>query len=188
MEDLNAWMEADTNNVDTVLPDHAALHLRLQRAEAAVRRLNSWAEVKEQQLCEMRRALARLPRGHSSLEARLQRDWGSLPIEKSVEAFRAQWAQPSSDQTGSGVLVRLPYMTATLSVLIDAMYTFWADCDHDRPPKSLIVAQAIDEHLGFNSQLNGEASRSAQAYASAIRPDWVKEADNRHHCRPRGRR
>jgi hypothetical protein len=188
MEDLNAWMAAGRKNVDTVPPDRAALHLRLQRAEAEVRRLNSWAEVKERQLCELRRALACLPMVHASFEDCRQQDVGSPRIVKPVEAFQAQWTQSSSDQPGPGVVVRLPYVTATLAVLFDAMYTFWADCDHDRPPKSLIVAQAIDERLGFNSQLNGEASRSAQAYASAIRPDWVKEADNRHHCRPRGRR
>ncbi|MFX1671572.1 hypothetical protein PWR63_04615 [Paraburkholderia sp. A2WS-5] len=188
MKDLNAWTAAGMKNVETAPPDHALLHLRLQRAEAEVRRLNNWAEVKERQLCELRSALGCLPMVHASLEAGLQQDLGSLRIVTPVEEAQAQWNQSSSDGTGPGVVVRLPYVTSILSVLFDAMYTFWADCDHDRPPKSLIVAQTIDERLGFNSQLNGEASRSAQAYASAIRPDWVKEADNRHHCRPRGRR
>ncbi|MDE1011672.1 MAG: hypothetical protein OSB38_39020, partial [Paraburkholderia fungorum] len=63
-----------------------------------------------------------------------------------------------------------------------------AECDHDHFPKSATVARAIDERLGLSSQANGEASRSAQAYASAIRPDWIKEGDNRHHCRPAGMR
>jgi hypothetical protein len=84
--------------------------------------------------------------------------------------------------------VKLPYVTSILSVLFDAMRTFWADCDHEHPPKSATVALAIDERLGLSSQQSGEASRSGQAYASAIRPDWVKEADNRHHCRPPGMR
>ncbi|HKU00275.1 MAG TPA: hypothetical protein VJS30_27645 [Paraburkholderia sp.] len=188
MKDFNAWITPSTKNADTAPPDHALLHLRLQRVEAEVRRLNNWAEIKERQLCELRRALAYLPMVHAPPEVGLQKDLGSLRIVKPVKEAQAQWTQSSSDETEPGVVVRLPYVTSILSVLFDAMYTFWADCERDRPPKSLIVAQAIDERLGFNSQLNGEASRSAQAYASAIRPDWVKEADNRHHCRPRGRR
>lgn len=104
-----------------------------------------------------------------------------------VEELHMECHRSGSDPTEHAiVVVTLPYVTSTLSVLFNAMRTFWADRDH--PPKSTTVAHAIDEHLGLSSQANGEASRSGQAYASAIRPDWVKEADNRHHCRPAGGR
>ncbi|MEX3916456.1 hypothetical protein AB4Y43_09495 [Paraburkholderia sp. BR10872] len=168
-----------------VTPSHlAAPDLRLQRAETEVRRLTRCMETKDRQLGELRKALAHSATVHYSVEDRLQRELDCLRIMMPAEVFRMPSGESGSERSDHGIAVRLPYVTSTLSVLFDAMCMFWADCDHDHPPKSATVAHAIDERLGLSSQPNGEASRSAQAYASAIRPDWMKETDNRHHCRP----
>ncbi|SEA60807.1 hypothetical protein [Paraburkholderia sartisoli] len=184
MKELNARTPVGMDGRPLMPPAHAALDLRLQRAEADVRRLTRCVEVKDRQLCELRQALAHSATVHYLVEDRLQRELDSLRIRMPDEAFEAQCHQSGADRTERGVVIRLPYVTSILSVLFDAMCMFWENIDRDHPPKSMTVARAIDERLGLSSQLNGEASRSGQAYASAIRPDRVKEADNRHHCRP----
>lgn len=184
MKEPNAWTAVGMDSSPLMLPAHAALDPRLQRAEAEVRRLTRCLEVKDRQLCELRNALAHSATVHYSVEDRLQRELDSLRIMMADEAFEAQCHQSSADRTERGIVVRLPYVTSILSVLFDAMCMFWGNFDRDHSPKSMTVARAIDERLGLSSQPNGEASRSGQAYASAIRPDRVKEADNRHHCRP----
>jgi len=188
MKELNAWTVTGMENVPLMRSANVAPDQRLQRAEAEVRRLTRCIEMKDRQLCELRKALAHSATVHYSFEDRLQRELDSLRIMMPVNGFHEHWGKPASDRPEEGIVVKLPYMTSILSVLFDAMRTFWADCDHDHSPKSTTVAHAIDERLGLRSQQNGEASRSGQAYASAIRPDWVKGADNRHHCRPAGMR
>ncbi|CAB3786474.1 hypothetical protein [Paraburkholderia fynbosensis] len=184
MKELHGWTVAGMDGTPLMLPANAAPDQRLQRAEAEVRRLTRCMEMKDRQLCELRKALAHSATVHYSFENRLQRELDSLRIMMPVNGFQEHWGGSASDRPEEGRVVKLPYVTSILSVLIDAMCTFWADCDRAHPPKSATVAHAIDERLGLASQQNGEASRSGQAYASAIRPDWIKEADNRHHCRP----
>lgn len=188
MKELNAWTADRPEDGSLVPPTQGNLHGRLQQAEAEVRRLNKWVELKDRQLCELRKALAHSATIHYSVEDRLQRELDSLRIMMPVEKLHTHRHRSDSDRTEPAIVVTLPFVTSTLSVLFDAMRTFWADCDRDHPPKSTTVAHAIDERLGLSSQANGEASRSGQAYASAIRPDWVKEADNRHHSRLAGGR
>ncbi|MDR3386119.1 MAG: hypothetical protein P4L92_03635 [Rudaea sp.] len=188
MKELNAWTVTGMERVPLMLSANAAPDQRLQRAEAEVRRLTRCMEMKDRQLCQLRKALAHSATVHYSFEDRLQRELDSLRIMMPVNGFQEHCGKFASDQPEEGMVVKLPYITSILSVLFDAMCTFWADGDHDHPPKSATVAHAIDERLGLSSQQNGEASRSGQAYASAIRPDWMKEADNRHHCRPAGMR
>lgn len=188
MKELNAWIAAGIESAPLKQSAGASPNQRSQRIEAEVLRLTRCIEMKDRQLCELRKALAHSATVHYSFEDRLQRELESLRVMMPGEALDEPWAKPDSGRTQDGVVVRLPYVTTVLSVLFDAMCAFWADCDRDRPPKSATVAHAIDERLGLSSQHNGEASRSGQAYASAIRPDWVKEADNRHHCRPAGMR
>ncbi|ABE36318.1 hypothetical protein DR64_8029 [Paraburkholderia xenovorans LB400] len=188
MKELNAWTGTGIDSAPLMLSENATSDQRLQRAEAEVRRLARCMEMKDRQLCELRKALAHSATVHYSFEDRLQRELDSLRIMMPTTDFRGHWDTPASEQSDEGFVVKLPYVTSILSVLFDAMYTFWAGCDHDHPPKSTTVAHAIDERLGLTSQSNGEASRSGQAYASAIRPDRVKEADNRHHGRSPGGR
>jgi hypothetical protein len=164
----------------------ASLDSRLQRAEAEVCRLNRCLAMKDRQLDELRQALAHSATIHYSIEDRLQRELDAVRIAMPVEGLHERWDPCVGEGAEGGVAIKLPYVTSILSVLFDAMWTFWVDCDERHLPKSTTVAHAIDARLGLSSQRNGEASRSAQAYASAIRPDWVKEADNRHHSRCAG--
>lgn len=167
---------------------HAALQRRLQCADAEIARLERCIHLRDLQLCELRKVLAHAATVHYSLEVGLQRELDSLRILGPAEGYPGQPYRPESSGSTPGLVIRLPYVTSTLSVLFDAMYTFWANSDQDHLPKSSTVARAIDERLGLGGQANGEASRSGQAYASAIRPDWVKDADNRHHGHPGARR
>lgn len=188
MKEVDAWTVAAMESAPPISSANAAPDRRLRRAEAEVHRLTRCMAMKDQQLCELRRALAHSATVHYSFEDRLQRELESLRIAMLVDNPLDERDEAGGGSTAEGIVVRLPYMTSILSVLFDAMHMFWAECDHDHFPKSATVARAIDERLGLSSQANGEASRSAQAYASAIRPDWIKEGDNRHHCRPAGMR
>ena len=78
------------------------------------------------------------------------------------------------------MIVRLPHLTRTLEVLFDVMREHWSEWEPERPPKSSTVARAIDGKLGLKGQANGDASRSAQTFAAALRPDSVNETDGRH--------
>ncbi|PYE21225.1 hypothetical protein [Paraburkholderia silvatlantica] len=183
MKELNPWTVTTTESASLMRSDSAAPDQRLQLAEAEVCRLTRCVEMKDRQLCELRKALAHSATVHYSFESRLQRELDALRVMMPVNGFGERSDRPAGERT-EWVVVKLPYMTSILSVLFDAMCTFWTDCDLHRLPKSATVARAIDERLGLSAQQNGEASRSGQAYASAIRPDWVKEADNRHRYRP----
>jgi hypothetical protein len=77
-------------------------------------------------------------------------------------------------------VVHLPHLTRTLEALFDVMREHWSEWDPEHPPKSSTVARAIDEKLGLKGQANGEASRSAQTFAAALRPDSINETDGRH--------
>ncbi|MGU7811613.1 hypothetical protein [Burkholderia sp. AW49-1] len=139
--------------------------------------------MKDQKLGELGRVLANSAAAHYCVEERLQEELDALRIDMPADMMNVHDRQTGEDSADSGVVVRLPYLTEILSVLFDAMHVFWADCDRCRLPKSSTVAHAIDERLGLRAQASGEGSRTGQAYASAIRPDWVKDADNRHHRR-----
>jgi len=186
MEELNAWRQAGAKRSLATSAPGVSPDQRSPQAESEVHRLRKLVELKDHQICELRKALAHTATVHFSLEDRLQRELDSLRVMLPDDGLHTQCGVPGADEPELGTMVRLPYMTKTLSVLFDAMYAFWADCNDTKAPKSSTVAHAIDERLGLSSQANGEASRSGQAYASAIRPDWVKDADNRHHCRPAG--
>jgi len=189
MEQLeNVGKPNGRENGSAPLRAYAVLQRRVQRAEAEVCRLTRCVQLRDQQLCELRKVLAHSATMHYCAEDRLQRELDSLRIMMPADELRKQLCEPGNDASESGVVIRLPYVTSILSVLFDAMYTFWAGCDPSLPPKSSTVARAIDERLRLSAQSNGEASRSGQAFASAIRPDWVKDADNRHHCRPGAQR
>lgn len=164
----------------------AALRSRLQRVELEIHKLTRCIELKDQKLCELRSVLANSATVHYRAEERLQCELDALRINAPAGTAQSAGAPDDNEPPEYGVTVRLPYATMILSVLFDAMRVFWADCDRHHLPKSSTVARAIDERLGLGSQANGEASRTGQAYASAIRPDWVKEADHRHHRRTAG--
>jgi len=188
MKELSAWRQGGGERSLATYAPGVSPDVHLRQAEKEVHRLRRLIELKDRQICELRKALAHTATVHFSLEDRLQRELDTLRVMMPDDGPQMQCRPPGVDEPGRGTVVRLPYMTKTLSVLFDAMYAFWADCDDAKAPKSTTVAHAIDQRLGLSSQMNGEASRSGQAYASAIRPDWVKDADNRHHCRRAGGR
>ncbi|MPV64794.1 hypothetical protein GD429_02650 [Burkholderia sp. BE17] len=177
----NVWRSSDTNACLTPACDCEALQIRLRRAEAQIRRLTRCVELKDAKLCELGKVLANSATAHYCVEERLQRELDALRIDMPADVSSEPHGPVDGGSMGGGVIVRLPYLTAILSVLFDAMHVFWADCDDGRLPKSSTVAHAIDERLGLRAQASGEGSRTGQAYASAIRPDWVKDGDNRHH-------
>ncbi|NIF56088.1 hypothetical protein [Burkholderia sp. Ax-1724] len=160
------------------------LQRRIDRAEADIRRLTEQLKGKERQLSDMGKALLRTVTVHHAIEERQETELESL--RAMAPAWRTcRCAFEGYVGNSDGVAVYLPFMTETLSGMFDVMQDFWSDYDENNPPKSSVVARAIDERLNLKSQSDGEASRSAQTYASAIRPDWLKETDSRHHMRSR---
>lgn len=153
---------------------------RFENADAHVSRLSARLRGRDQRLLLLERALARTVALHHSLEDSL---------EQRLEQCLGQLAQ-GAESTGSsvvpdipasaGVVVRLPHLSRTLEVLFDVMREYWTQWDLERPPKSSTVARAIDTKLGLKGQSSGEASRSAQTFAAALRPDSVNVADGRH--------
>ncbi|RQT24754.1 hypothetical protein [Burkholderia contaminans] len=175
--------KADYTDEQCSLPpdECSALQARVRRAEQEVGRLHNRLELKTQELANLTRVIVNSSVSHCDVETRLQRELQAMCTGMCDTVMPMTVLPMRADSTGKLVTVELPYTTTILGVLFESMFTFWADCDPRRLPKSSTVARAIDERLGFSAQPNGEASRSAQAYASAIRPDWVKDADRRHH-------
>ncbi|KFX63313.1 hypothetical protein A8H39_18800 [Paraburkholderia fungorum] len=153
---------------------------RFEDAQADVSRLASRLRGRDQRILLLERALARTAALHhvleDSLEQRLEQCSG--PTEHAVDLDRR--SQVSSDNAGSSVMVRLPHLTRTLSLLFEVMWEHWAQWDPERPPKSSTVARTIDAKLGLKGQADGEASRNAQSFAAALRPDSLGDADGRH--------
>ena len=177
---MDEWQSSNTTTCSAPLCDCVVMEHRLRRAEVEIRRLTQCLQLKDQKLCELRKVLANSAIAHYCVEDRLQRELDALRINMPADEMDDPLDQTNRDPSKNGVVIKLPYMTEILSVLFDTMVAFWADCDRHRLPKSSTVARAIDERLGLSGQSNGDASRSSQAYASAIRPDWVKDADMRH--------
>jgi hypothetical protein len=112
------------------------------------------------------------------LERRLERKFSRVATMQPGDPIAQK--DKEIEEGENGLTVHLPHMTPTLAVLFDVMWTYWSAWDPERPPKSSTVARAIDEKLGLKGQANGEASRSAQTFAAALRPDSVNQADGRH--------
>src|SRR5579864_6309074 len=70
MKELNAWTVTGMENVPLMRSANVAPDQRLQRAEAEVRRLTRCIEMKDRQLCELRKALAHSATVHYSFEDR----------------------------------------------------------------------------------------------------------------------
>ena len=149
-----------------------------EASQAAVLRLTGRLRGRDQRIQLLERALARtVVMNHVwavHLERRLER------VSPSVAIGRIDHGAAMPEKVEKGITVRLPHMTRTLAVLFDVMWSQWSAWDPERPPKSSSVARAIDEKLGLKGQANGEASRSAQTFAAALRPDSVNEVDGRH--------
>lgn len=151
-----------------------------QQAEvsrAAIARLAARLRGRDRRIELLELAIARTVVMHHIWAGHLERKLERFPVP-------APTTQPPQSPAGfeqeSGVTVRLPHLTQSLEALFDVMREHWSEWDPERPPKSSTVARAIDEKLGLKGQANGEASRSAQTFAAALRPDSVNESDGRH--------
>jgi hypothetical protein len=153
---------------------------RAEQAEVNIRRLSERLNGKDRQIAAMEKAIARTVALHHAVEERLEQELESLHTMSPGWGMQGNVDNDASPEQTVGVVVRLPYVTGTLTVLFDVMRIFWSDWDPERPPKSSTVAHAIDKRLNLKGQSSGEASRSAQTFAAAIRPDSVSEADGRH--------
>lgn len=105
MKELNAWTATEMDSVVPIPSANAVPDRRLRRAEAEVRRLTRCVELKDRQLCELRRALAHSATVHYSFEDRLQRELDSLRIMAPNDGFEEHWGTPASDEPGEGVVV-----------------------------------------------------------------------------------
>lgn len=169
-----------TSGSEVLTESVAYWRTRFEDAEAHASCLACRLRGRDQRILQLERALARTAALHhaleDSLEQRLEQYAG--PPEHATEPGRS--LPIPSDHVGSSVIVRLPHLTRTLSLLFEVMWEHWAQWDPERPPKSSTVARAIDAKLGLKGQADGEASRNAQSFAAALRPDSLGDADGRH--------
>ena len=160
--------------------DEECLRRSEEDRRADVRRLTARLKGRDLQIVVLERVLVRTVVMHqvwaAHLERRLERRSSSVAAMQPDNPV----TQKENEKGENGLTVHLPHMTHTLGVLFDVMWTYWSAWDPERPPKSSMVARAIDEKLGLKGQTNGEASRSAQTFAAALRPDSVNQADGRH--------
>jgi hypothetical protein len=150
---------------------------RAKESQALNARLAARLRWRDRRIQLLELAIARTAVMHHVWTSHLERKLERLPIADTTGSA----ANPVIDSAHeSGAIVHLPYLTRTLEALFDVMREHWSEWDPERPPKSSTVARAIDEKLGLKGQANGEASRSAQTFAAALRPDSVNETDGRH--------
>jgi hypothetical protein len=153
---------------------------RTEEAEARMLRLLTYLRRREQRVLLLERALARTVARQCQLEERLERRWDQLSdTERDVRHSGHQVTTGTGPATTS-VIVHLPHLTRTLSALFEIMRGHWSNWDPERPPKSSVVARALDTKLGLKGQASGEASRNAQTFAAALRPESINETDARH--------
>jgi len=146
-------------------------------SRAAITRLAARLRGRDRRIELLELAIARTVVMHHVWAGHLERKLERSPVPAPTTQPRQPPAEPEQE---NGVVVRLPHLTGTLKALFDVMREHWSQWDPERPPKSSTVARAIDEKLGLRGQASGEASRSAQTFAAALRPDSVTESDGRH--------
>lgn len=106
-------------------------------------------------------------------------------LEQEIDILRADMQNGKHRISDSGDAINshvpsLPHMTRNMTALFEVMVEFWSSYDARHPPKSTVIAAALDEKLGWRSQANGEPSRNAQTLAALIRPDELSQADGRN--------
>ncbi|WP_133660609.1 hypothetical protein [Paraburkholderia sp. BL10I2N1] len=169
-------------SIESIAPDAGpqGWHRRAEQAERSVRDLTERLKGRDQQIAALQKAIGRLLARHDVDEERLEREIESLRAMLADARYAGERVGAAPTASAQRVAVQLPYLTSTLSGLFEVMHMFSGHYDDGRPPKSTTVAHAIDERLGLKGQASGEASRSAQTLAAAIRPDAIREAAGRH--------
>lgn len=151
---------------------------RSEELQALIARLSVRLRGRERRIARLELAISRTVVMHHVWASHLERRLERLPFTVTTVAGDTPAA---ADAHARGVTVRLPHLTRTLEALFEVMQEYWSEWEPDRPPKSSTVARALDDRLGLKGQANGEASRSSQTFAAALRPDSVNESDGRHH-------
>jgi isopropylmalate/homocitrate/citramalate synthase len=146
-------------------------------SQATIARLSTRIRQRDHRIELLEMAITRTVVMNQVWAAHLERKLDRLPTR--VITVQPQQFHVASER-GRGVMVNLPHMTRTLEAIFEVMHEHWVEWDPERPPKSSTIARAIDEKLGLKGQTNGEASRSAQTFAAALRPDAINEVDGRH--------
>ncbi|CAJ5662366.1 Uncharacterised protein [Burkholderia pseudomallei] len=162
----------------TSTPEPEYWQQRSEELQALIARLTVRLRGRERRIARLELAISRTVVMHHVWASHLERRLERLPFTVTTVADETSAVAAVH---GRGVTVRLPHLTRTLEALFEVMQEYWSEWDPDRPPKSSTVARAIDERLGLKGQANGEASRSSQTFAAALRPDSVNESDGRHH-------
>lgn len=150
---------------------------RSEESQALISRLTVRLRGRDRRIRLLELAVSRTVVMHHVWATHLERRLERLPTSPAV---RLADSSVSTYDAQAGVVVRLPHLTPTLVALFEVMREHWSSWDPERPPKSSTVARAIDQKLGLKGQPNGEASRSAQTFAAALRPESVNELDARH--------
>ncbi|MFM0210046.1 hypothetical protein PQQ96_21830 [Paraburkholderia sediminicola] len=156
-------------------PDHQ--RRRTEESRALIGRLTARLRARDRRIRLLELAIARTAVMHHVWTSHLERKLERLPTADTTVSVGGPAIASAHENR---VTVHLPHLTRTLEALFDVMREHWSEWDPERLPKSSTVARAIDEKLGLKGQANGEASRSAQTFAAALRPDSVNEADGRH--------
>ncbi|WP_118182866.1 hypothetical protein [Paraburkholderia phosphatilytica] len=159
-------------------PEPECWQRRSEELQALIARLTVRLRGRERRIARLELAISRTVVMHHVWASHLERRLERLPFTVTTVAGDTPAAAAAH---GPGVTVRLPHLTRTLEALFEVMQEYWSEWEPDRPPKSSTVARALDEKLGLKGQANGEASRSAQTFAAALRPDSVNESDGRYH-------
>ena len=175
--------ESTNDNQDPAFHETDAQHelensrRRAEESHALIGRLTTRLRARDRRIQLLELAIARSAVMHHVWSSHLERKLERSPVADTSGSAEKPVVDPAH---GSGVIVHLPHLTRTLEALFDVMREHWSEWDPERLPKSSTVARAIDQRLGLKGQVNGEASRSAQTFAAALRPDSVNETDGRH--------
>jgi hypothetical protein len=175
--------ESTNNNQDPAFHETDTQHeldrwrRRTEESKALIARLTTRLRGRDRRIQLLELAIARTAVMHHVWSSHLERKLERSPVADTSGSAEKPVVGPAHE---SGVVVHLPHLTRTLEALVDVMREHWSEWDPERPPKSSTVARAIDQRLGLKGQANGEASRSAQTFAAALRPDSVNDTDGRH--------
>ncbi|MFM0433744.1 hypothetical protein PQQ75_32380 [Paraburkholderia aspalathi] len=175
--------ESNENNPGQTLDKSDAQHElehwqgRVKESQALIGRLTARLRGRDRRIQLLELAIARTAVMHHVWTSHLERKLERAPMTDAGGSDGKPIIAPKHENRA---IVHLPHLTRTLEALFDVMREHWSEWDPERPPKSSTVARAIDEKLGLKGQTNGEASRSAQTFAAALRPDSVNETDGRH--------
>ncbi len=179
------------------IPQNAAQQLR--QAQDEIQRLNECLAGKDHHIAGLDDRLASKDHQIAFLDQSLQAvhllsqelRTEQADRDKEIQVLRAALAASRAREracgcitgTTDGVVVVLPHVTRTFSIVFDVYREYWTRYDLRRPPKSSAIARTLDERLGWSSGGSREPSRSAQSFAAAMRPDALGEADGRNQKR-----